>query len=155
MEDFNVGRSGRAGSPSPPRVGLKRTSLKRGGQGTGRPTKVKGFCFTVFGPGGLLRQGCEGQGAGPCRRFVLYLRGPGKVAAGFGGDDAAEKKQGGEIGQGHETIHDVAKVPNGVAFPNGADEDGHNPKEPIRENRADSKKIFHGLFAVVAPTQNR
>lgn len=77
-----------------------------------------------------------------------------EVAFGFGGDDAAEQDEGDEVGESHEAVHDVGKIPDQGNGGHGTNENGDDPEPAIVGDGFEAEEVFDGFLAVVGPAED-
>ena len=77
-----------------------------------------------------------------------------EVIAGLGDEDTGETNHADEVGDGHEGIGAVCKVPHDAALgDNTAHKDRHHPEHAVGGNEAGAPQILQGALAKVRPAQ--
>lgn len=70
------------------------------------------------------------------------------------GDDSGEGNEADEVGNGHEAVGDIGKVPRNVTLGDGAaNEDNDAPEDAVWGDETMSTEVFERFFAEVGPPE--
>ena len=69
-------------------------------------------------------------------------------------DDATEEEQRKEVGNGHECIHAVGKIPYDAEIHDGTHEDCNDIEHSVINCPATAFEIFYGSFTIKLPSEN-
>ena len=82
---------------------------------------------------------------------IQSLRPP-KIFAGLLHKDAGQEYQGNQVGNGHQSVHDVRKVPHHVQGQHRSDEGADYEQKPVDDDNPFPSEVFYGFFSVVGPS---